>query len=57
VKPDVELKRLLRRREMLAAELAAVDRKITVASESFSRDRGYMFSLRPEQIRRELERA
>lgn len=52
-----ELKRLLARRESLASELAAVDRKLVAASERFSRARGYMFSLRPEQIKRELERA
>lgn len=53
--PETELKRLLPQRDRLAAQLAQVERRIGEAAVNFSKARGFMFPLRPEQIRRELE--
>jgi len=55
MKAETELKRLLPQRERLMAQLAQVDRRIGAAALTFSKSRGYMFPLRPEQIKRELE--
>lgn len=46
-----QLAALIRRRDRLAAELAAMEPRIRAAISEFSREQGYLVSLRIEQVR------
>ena len=54
--PADELRRLLTKRDRVAAELAALDRRIADAGARYCDQNRILVRLRPEQIRRELER-
>lgn len=48
---DKQLKRLIQRRDRLAAELAAIEPQVRAAINEFGRERGYLSALRIEAAR------